>query len=152
MMSKSWVKRDLWAGILLVLLGSAVFYQSRSYGIGTLRQMGAGFFPEVLGALLVVVGILIAATSKDAAVLMRPSAAAWRGGSLVLLSVLAFDVAAAHVGLLPASFVSVVIAGFADRRNSLRDVLVMAGALTVFCFLVFSWGLHLQLPAFSWEW
>lgn len=152
MIGKGWIKRDLWAGVVLVLLGGAVFYQSRSYGIGTLGHMGPGFFPEVLGTLLLLVGILISATSKDAAVLIKPSAAAWRGGSLVLLSVLAFVGAAAHLGLLPATFLSVAIAGFADRRNSLRDVLLMAGVLTVLCFVVFSWGLHLQLPAFSWEW
>lgn len=152
MTANAWRKRDIWAGALLALLGGAVFYQSRSYGIGTLGQMGPGFFPSVLGALLLIAGILIAATSKDAAVLIRPSAAAWRGASLVLLSVLAFVAAAAHLGLLPATFASVAIAGFADRRNSLRDVLAMACVLTVFCYVVFSWGLHLQLPAFRWEW
>jgi hypothetical protein len=152
MTANAWSKRDIWAGLLLVLLGGAALYQSRSYGIGTLAQMGPGFFPAVLGVLLLIAGVLIAATSKDAAVLIKPSAAAWRGGSLVLLSVLAFVAAASHLGLLPATFSSVAIAGFADRRNSLRDVLTMAGVLTVFCYVVFSWGLHLQLPAFSWEW
>ncbi len=152
MTDNAWVKRDVWGGLLLVLLGGGVFYESRSYGVGTLGQMGAGFFPAVLGVLLLITGVLIAATSKDAAALIKPSAAAWRGGALVLLSVLAFVAVAAHVGLLPATFASVVIAGFADRRNSLRDVLMMAGVLTLFCFVVFSWGLHLQLPALRWEW
>ncbi|HVW52147.1 MAG TPA: tripartite tricarboxylate transporter TctB family protein [Trinickia sp.] len=152
MTANAWNKRDIWAGLLLVVLGGAVCYQSRSYGIGTLGQMGPGFFPAALGVLLLIVGALIAVTSKDAAVLTRPSAAAWRGAALVLLSVLAFVAAAAHLGLLPATFSAVAIAGFADRRNSLRDVLVMAGVLTLFCYVVFIWGLHLQLPAFSWEW
>lgn len=152
MTANAWLKRDIVGGALLVLLGGAVFYQSQSYGIGTLGQMGPGFFPAVLGVLLAIAGVLIAATSKDAAALVKPSRAAWRGASLVLLSVLAFVAAAAHVGLLPATFLSVAVAGFADGRNSLRDVLTMAGVLTVFCYVVFIWGLHLQLPALIWEW
>lgn len=148
----AWIRRDLWAGLLLVLLGGAVLVQSQTYGIGTLSQMGPGFFPATLGVLLMLIGALIAATSKHTGLLTKPSVKAWRGAGLVLLSVLAFVGIAAHLGLLPATFISVAIAGFADQRNPVRDVFVMATVLTVFCFLVFSWGLHLQLPAFSWEW
>lgn len=148
----AWIRRDLWAGLLLVLLGGAVLFESKSYGFGTLGQMGPGFFPATLGVLLLLIGTLIAATSKNTEVLAKPSVKAWRGAGLVLLSVLAFVGIAAHMGLLPATFISVVIAGFADQRNPVRDVFLMAAVLTVFCFVVFSWGLHLQLPALCWEW
>ncbi|MBU6492552.1 MAG: tripartite tricarboxylate transporter TctB family protein [Burkholderiales bacterium] len=144
-------KRDFWAGTLFVLIGAGVYFRSRSYGIGSLSQMGSGFFPAALGVLMAIVGLLIAATSREAAVLVKPSGKALRGAGLVLLSVVAFVVVAPHLGLLPATFVSVIVAAFADSKNSVRDVFLMAAVLTVFCFLVFSWGLHIQLPALSWE-
>lgn len=152
MNAKTMARRDFWAGGLLVALGAAVYLRSRGYGLGTLGHMGSGFFPAVLGVLLVLVGILIAATSKDTTSLRQPSRAAWRGASLVLLSVLSFVWVAAHLGLVPATFTVVVVAGFADRRNSVRDVMLMAGILTLMCYVVFSLALHVQLAAFLWEW
>jgi Tripartite tricarboxylate transporter TctB family len=70
----------------------------------------------------------------------------------VLLSVLSFGWVASHLGLVPATFTVVVVAGFADRRNSVRDVMLMAGILTLACYLVFSLALQVQLAAFRWEW
>ena len=152
MNAKTMARRDFWAGGLLVVLGIGVYVRSRGYGLGSLGHMGSGYFPAVLGVLLAVVGLLIAATSKDGAVLHLPSRAAWRGASLVLLSVMCFVWVAPHLGLVPATFSVVVVAGFADRRNSTRDVLLMAGILTLACYLVFSLALHVQMAAFRWEW
>ncbi len=152
MNGKTMARRDFWAGGLLVALGIAVWLKSRGYGLGSLGHMGSGYFPAVLGILLVLVGILIAATSKDTAMLRLPSRAAWRGASLVLLSVLSFVWVARHLGLVPASFCVVAVAASADRRNSLRDLMLMAGILTLACYLVFSLALHVQMAAFRWEW
>ena len=43
--------KDHVAGALLLALGVAVAIAGAGYGLGSLRQMGPGFFPTVLGFL-----------------------------------------------------------------------------------------------------
>lgn len=56
-------KRDYYAGALMVLLGLIAANDGTHYPIGTLRQMGPGYFPIALGMLLIVLGMLIAGTA-----------------------------------------------------------------------------------------
>src|SRR5688572_15221992 len=49
--------RDFTAGLLFTGIGIAFAWWSRDYALGTLRQMGPGFFPLVLGSLLAVIGL-----------------------------------------------------------------------------------------------
>jgi drug/metabolite transporter (DMT)-like permease len=150
--------RDHVGGALMVALGAAVAIAAGGYQIGTLRSMGSGFFPLVLGVLLVLVGGAIVATTP-----LRPPAPgepapptpSARGIDLrawlcILGSVLAFVVLGRHGGLVPASFVSVFIAAMGDRDNSPRDAAWLAAAMTVFGVIVFHYGLRVLLPLFAW--
>ncbi len=57
-------RRDYYAGCLMALIGAGAAYEGSTYDIGTLQEMGSGFFPTVVGILLVIVGILIAMTAS----------------------------------------------------------------------------------------
>ena len=48
--------KDRIGGALLVATGLSVVVAGASYGMGSLRQMGSGFFPAVLGALMASIG------------------------------------------------------------------------------------------------
>ena len=48
----STVPKDVLGGILFVVLGIAVAFQSVKYEVGTLHSMGPGFFPLALGLVL----------------------------------------------------------------------------------------------------
>jgi hypothetical protein len=159
--------RDHAGGALMVALGAGVALAARGYEIGTLRAMGSGFFPLVLGVLLVVVGLAIVATTplKPAAALppgpapaepgvaLSPAAHGidGRGGLCILGGVVAFVVLGRHGGLVPASFVSVFVAAMGDRGNTARDAVLLAATMTVFGVLVFHVGLHVLLPLWAWE-
>ncbi len=143
--------QDRLSGLLLVVLGAAVAWRGRSYGLGSLSSMGAGYFPDALGVILVALGLGVAAIADPEVMPHLPSRAAWRGGLLVLGSVFVFVVVGQHGGLLPATFGCVFVAALADRRNSLRDALLLAAAMSLVSVLLFHWALHVEIPLLRWE-
>jgi hypothetical protein len=151
--------KDHISAALCVALGIAVLGIGLRYDIGSLQQMGAGFVPVVIGALLILVGIAIGATATPRAqevplvALHRRTAESrpeWRGWTCIVAGVVAFVVLGRWGGLAPASFFSVFIAALGDRENTLRSSAVLATIVTLFGIVVFYWFLSLQLPLFQW--
>jgi hypothetical protein len=72
---------DYYAGALMLVIGLGAIYEGLRYKIGTLSKMGPGFFPVAIGAVLALLGVLIALGARSAA----PAAedkhlpAEWRG-------------------------------------------------------------------------
>jgi hypothetical protein len=64
--------------------------------------------------------------------------------------VLAFVGLGVYGGLVPATFAAVFISALGDKSNSWRDAALLAAGLAVAGVLIFSYGLHLQLPLFNW--
>src|ERR1043166_5554405 len=54
--------RDVWAGVMLIVTGAASVIIARDYAFGTSLRMGPGYFPSVLGGLLVLFGIYLVAS------------------------------------------------------------------------------------------
>ena len=153
--------KDHVGGALLLVVGVAVVVAGAGYGMGTLRQMGSGFFPVVLGVLLALIGAALLLSTRrapDGAADEPPAEMAhlsgpvvqWRGWLCIVGAALAFVVLGEHGGLVPASFASVFIAAMGDRGNSMRAAATLAALLTVAGVIVFHYGLHLLLPLFTW--
>ena len=53
--------KDVWAGVMLITIGAAAILVARNYPFGTALRMGPGFFPVILGGLLIVFGLTILA-------------------------------------------------------------------------------------------
>ena len=53
--------RDVWAGVMLIVTGAAAVIIARDYAFGTALRMGPGYFPSVLGGLLVLFGLYLVA-------------------------------------------------------------------------------------------
>ena len=152
--------KDRLAGALLVATGAAAVFAGVGYGMGTLRAMGSGFYPVVLGVLLALIGAVLLASTRDAraqgaveppvetAHLAGP-VVQWRGWLCIVGGALAFAVLGEHGGLVPASFVSVFVAAMGDRRNTWRSAAALAAAMTALGVAVFHYGLHMLLPLFS---
>jgi Tripartite tricarboxylate transporter TctB family len=152
------MNKDRISAILLVLLGMGIILEGRQYGIGSLRGMGPGFFPVVLGVLLVLVGAAIGLTapastpSSEGAAIARsdPRLVDWRSWSCILGGVMGFILFGRTLGLAPATFAAVFISALGDRRNHLRDAALLASGLTIVGALIFHVGLHVQIPLFAW--
>lgn len=136
----------------MLALGIYAAFQGASYRIGSLGSMGPGFFPVTLGVALALIGVAIVVAAPAAEEgehsALEPQ---WRGWLCILGAIVAFLIIAKHLGLLPASFAVVFISAFADRENTARDALVLALAVVAICFVIFWWGLRVELPLFSWR-
>ena len=60
-------RRDYYAGGLMILIGGGAAVIGTSYKVGTLTQMGPGFFPVCLGVMMAIMGVLIALAARAGA-------------------------------------------------------------------------------------
>lgn len=145
--------KDAYAGALMVLIGLGSIYAGVGYRIGSLSQMGPGFFPAAVGTILLLCGVAIAVSAKapDAnATLDEARAPEWRAWACIVVGILAFVVLGQWGGLLPATFAIVFISALGDRDNTAISALVLALAMCLVCVVVFWWALKLQFPLLSW--
>ncbi|EIF33411.1 Tripartite tricarboxylate transporter TctB family [Burkholderia sp. Ch1-1] len=145
-------RRDYYAGMLMAAVGLGAIYDGIRYSIGTLSQMGPGFFPVSIGVALVCTGVAIAvvaryAAPQDGEKKLAPERKAW---CFILGSIVAFIVLGKYGGLVPATFAIVFISALGDRENTIWRALLLAAGMTVLCVLVFWWALSLQFPLFQW--
>jgi hypothetical protein len=159
---RSKVKKDDIAGGLMVALGLATNFVARSYDVGTLEEIGPGFFPKTVGVGLVLVGLVIILLQRFAAgaqgcdaveadLGVAFSRASLRGWICILSAMTAFVPIARHFGLLPASLAIVFISALGDRHNTLLSAVILSLTLMVVCAVVFWWALSLQIPLFLWS-
>lgn len=144
--------RDYYAGALVMLLGAGAAVVGSRYEIGSLRRMGPGFFPTVLGILLAFIGVLIAGSASFSATTGVPEASMrpdWRGWFCIVAGAGLFIALASHAGLVPATMACVFVAALGDRTNRWKEALLLAIGVTFFGTLIFSYVLRIQIPMFG---
>lgn len=136
---------DLASGAILAAIGLFVAaYAATQYDIGTLRRMGPGFFPALLGGALAVLGMMIALPAW-----VRGGQAiqiAWKEVIAVLAAILVFAAGLERGGLVLVTVATVLIASIAapDRRIGWR--LMLAAVVTALSVVVFHFGLRMTVP------
>ena len=137
--------RDVWAGVALIATGGLAIYLARDYAFGTALRMGPGYFPIVLGGLLILFGLYILAVGLGRGERIEGS---WSLRALVILplSLVLFGVLIERAGFVPAMLV--LIFGSATATTEFRpvEVLLFSIFLTTLCAAVFVWGLGLPYP------
>ncbi len=143
--------RDLVAGAILMLLGVFVaLYAERHYAVGNAERMGPGFFPVVLAWILAGLGLIIALLALRKTVhVLHPPRLAPRSLVAVLASVAAFSLLVAPFGLIPATFALAFVAALAGREFVPRRTVLLGISLGVLAWLIFTVGLQMNIPAFS---
>ena len=151
--------KNFWGGMLFVALGglfAVIAYGVRfgdtvllnGYTMGTPARMGPGFFPFYLGLILVALGIfvMLSAFRGDAGEAGRVDKFHWGPILFVLGAVVMFGVILKAVGMLVAGILLVVVASIGSPSFNLRRSIILAVCLSIFCALVFVWGLKLPIP------
>jgi hypothetical protein len=140
--------KDFWSGIMLIAIGAGALVIGRDYPFGTALRMGAGFFPLVLGTLLVLFGVFFTARGFRSHDRIEGG---WSPRALVILPLafVAFGLLMQHAGFVPALFVLIVGSAAAGTEFKLLEVLLLAAFLTAVCVAVFIWALGLPYPLFS---
>ena len=63
-MQQAKFKKDYFGGALIAAIGLSTVYAATGYHIGSLSQMGPGYFPAAVGVLMVITGLLIALAAR----------------------------------------------------------------------------------------
>lgn len=156
MIGRKLALRDLCAGLGVILVGGFAVWEASSYPFGTLRSIGSGFFPVMLGLLALPLGAAIlweAATrprDPDADAAPLPGETDLRAVAAVVAALLAFVVLIDRAGLVPAIFVAVVVASFAERAVRPGEAVLLAAAMACLCAAIFVFGLGLPIRLVAW--
>ncbi|HWE73894.1 MAG TPA: tripartite tricarboxylate transporter TctB family protein [Stellaceae bacterium] len=148
-------RRDYYAGALMVLVGGGAAYVGSHYQMGSLTQMGPGYFPTALGVVLAIIGIIIAGGAAFTPATEPVTAEApavkpdWRGWLCITGAAALFIALSDYVGLVAATFACVFVAAMGDRENSWKEAALLAAGITVFGVILFSFILHIQIPLFG---
>ncbi len=140
--------RDILAGTLFIVIGALALLGARAYPVGSAMRMGPGYFPVVLGWLLIALGALVglrAARRRD----WQPVTWDWQALASISISILAFGFLMPRLGLMPALAAMFPIAAAAGREFRFREVLVLTIAMSAFAAGVFVYGLRLPYPLFN---
>ena len=140
--------KDFWAGMMFIGFGAAAMFIARDYRFGSAKLMGPGFFPTILGGILVGFGVCITAVGllRGEKIQERLSI---RALVLLPLSLILFGLLVQRAGFIPAIVVLMFIAALSGRQFRFREVLVLTGILVVATVSLFIWGLGLPYPLFK---
>lgn len=129
--------KDVLAGLMFVMIGGAFALGAADYGMGTMRRMGPGYFPVVLGCILCLMGLVLAGKALWK---QRPQAISrlyLRPLLALSASILTFAALIDEFGLIPACLACVLIAGLASAETRWRETICIAIGMTAFAALVF---------------
>lgn len=138
--------RDILAGGAFVALGLAFGVGALSYELGTPLRMGPGYFPLVLGALLVGLGALVVIKGFLAGGAEAIGPVDWRAVALICASLVFFGVTVRGVGVVGALLGTSLLSAFARSQTSWREAIIIAVGLTVLSLVIFVFALGLRLP------
>jgi Tripartite tricarboxylate transporter TctB family len=132
--------KDFWAGMALVVTGGLVVLIARDYAFGTMVRMGPGFFPTVLGALLVLFGFYVLAKGLRSAEKIEVG---WSPRALLVLplSLALFGFLVDRAGLVPALGALIVGSAAAGKDFKLVEIVLLTAFLIAFSVIVFVWAL-----------
>ena len=137
--------KDFVAGLMFVVIGVAAIVLGSSYSLGTAARMGPGYFPRMLGILLVALGAALALRSLRVQGAPLPGWR-WRPVAVVLGSVVLFGAILNYAGLVISTVALIVCASAASPEFRSREAVISGIALAVLAVLVFGYGLKLQIP------
>jgi hypothetical protein len=146
--------KDFWSGVIFMAFGAAALVFGRDFSLGTVSRMGPGYFPRMLGILLVVVGAIsvvrafFVAREELPAFSLKPTLLIV--GSLSLSAYLL-----PRAGLIVGLTVLMLGAGAASEkfRAEWKKMLLLMAVTVGLCAVVFVRLLGISLPLVgSWFW
>lgn len=137
--------RDVIAGLLFMAFGAVALVMAQSYAIGTAARMGPGYFPRLLGMLLLGLGALQLVLGLRSR-LVAPLALRWPPLLILLASVGLFIVLTPWLGLIAACLVLVLVSSAASREFRWKEALIVGAVLGAAAAALFVRGLGVPLP------
>ena len=139
---------DILSGIMFIGVGGIGMYIARDYPFGSALRMGPGYFPTVLGGIMVAMGIYTLLMGLKRQEKIKRT---WSVRALIILPIttFVFGVMMEYLGFVPAVIVLSILAATASPEFHWLEQLVLAAGLTVGCVALFIYGIGLPYPLFA---
>lgn len=127
------------------VLGALVLWGASGLRLGTIGRMGPGYFPILIGGLLVLTAVGLVLTERG-----EGDSEAWdlRALFVVPAAVVAFGLLLPAYGLIAACVAAVLIGRLALATNTIAGTLLLSVLLPLMIYAIFIVGLGLPLPVF----
>ena len=137
--------QDFWAGLMFFGIGAAAVLVARDYPFGRLLRMGSGFFPTLLGVILMLFGIYIMLRGLRRNEKIQGN---WSVRAVIVLPLITvlFGVLMDRAGFIPALAVLAFGSATAGNEFKWREVLLLTAFMTVLSVALFILGLGLPYP------
>ena len=141
-------RKDVAAGLMFVATGTSFCAAASMHRMGTVTDMGPGYFPFWVGAILAVLGAVVflgglrAAGSADDLIGRWD----WKALAIVVASMVLFGLLLQPLGLIVAVVVLVLVASAASHDFTWGMMIVTALVLIALSVTIFVWGIGLPLP------
>jgi hypothetical protein len=145
MKSEFYKKKDIWAGMMFLGVGAGAIISARSYPFGSTLRMGPGYFPTMLGGVLVLFGIYIMIRGLRSDDKIRSN---WSTQALILLpaSMILCGILMELAGFIPALVALIFLSSASGREYKFTEVLLLTLFLILMSVATFIWGLGLPYP------
>jgi len=143
--------REFYGGLALVAIAAFALWASRDLPGSRGFAFGPGTAPRMFAVVLAMLGLAVAATG----ILTKGPGIDrfyFRGPFFVTLSVVLFAWLVRPLGLVIASFLSIMAAAGATPEARLVETLVWGVVLTAFCCLLFPYALNLPMQMWPNNW
>jgi hypothetical protein len=138
-------RKDFYAGVMFMAFGMGAIVIGSNYALGTAARMGPGYFPRILGVLLIVLGALLALRSVRGPAAAMPRLK-WRPTAIVLGSVVGFGLIIEKTGLFVSTVLLIFFASTASHEFRWKEALASGVFFALLAIAVFVLGLKIQLP------
>src|SRR5213594_4381790 len=122
--------KDFFAGLIFIAFGVAAIVIGNNYALGTAARMGPGYFPRILGILLIVLGSALAVRGLRLRGSPLP-AWPWKPTIIVLGSVVLFGLLVTRAGLALSTIVLIFLASAASPEFRPKEAVIGGISLAV---------------------
>jgi hypothetical protein len=139
--------QDFGAAVVFVAIGAAGLYFAGDLAFGSAARMGPGYFPTVLSAIILLIGIGVGlrALAIDGPAIERIPV---RPIAVIVVCIIGFGFLIERLGVAITAAALVILASYARRGARLKETIALAVGLSVFAIGVFVHALGQPLPIF----
>lgn len=140
-------EQDFWSGVMFIAFGLFFVVFAQNYDFGNARRMGPAYFPTILGAILLALGILIALKALVTRSVDGKLEKFHFGPLLwVLGAICAFGLLLRPAGLVVAFIALIGISSMGSHEFRWKEIVLLTAGLGLLVLVVFIWGLGLTIP------